>query len=166
MALPKTALPQKWSFNFGRFSIGPHFILFALTLIAVPVLIIAWRSGQDVAKIGPTQGQIAGCPPTLDFAAIKAQLNQQGKDLAFVKIGFHAGPGGNHTGMGEWMRCLDSARVPFFLKSVDVGGPIFEAAQRKATSGVPHTLVYRKCCGAYELPNYNATPLEAARAHW
>lgn len=161
-----TAFPKKWTFNFGRFSLGSHFILFILTLIAVPVLISIWRSGQEVSKIDSSQAQIPGCPPALDFAAIKTQLNQQGKDLAFVKIGFHAGPGGNHTGLGEWIRCLDAARVPLFLKSVDSAGPIFEAVQRKAVSGVPHTLVYRKCCGAYELPNYSATPIDAARSHW
>ena len=63
------------------------------------------------------------------------------EDLAFVKIGFHVGPAGNQDGLGEWMRCLDAAGVPFFLKSADSGGQIFEAAQLKAASGVPHVLV-------------------------
>jgi PKD repeat protein len=109
------------------------------------------------------------CPSTLDFPAIRAQLNQQGEDLGFVKIGFHVGPGGNQNGLGEWMTCLDAAGVPFFLKSVDSAGQIWEAAQLKAASGVPHVLVYRRSTGSgwnWDVPDYNKTPFDAAVEHW
>jgi PKD repeat protein len=113
------------------------------------------------------------CPqvPVPDFEAIRAQLNQQGEDLGFVKIGFHAAPTGNHTGLGNWERCLDAAGVPFFLKSVDSAGHILEAARIKAASGVPHVLVYRKAgIGPggfwYDLPDYSLTPYDAAVLHW
>ena len=114
-------------------------------------------------------GMPPGCPSTLDFPAIRSQLNQQGQDLAFVKIGFHVGPGGNQTGLGKWMECLDAAGVPFFLKSVDAAGSILEAAQLRAASGVPHVLVYRKSVGGginWDVPDYNKTPLDAATEHW
>ncbi|MHC4230880.1 MAG: PKD domain-containing protein, partial [Planctomycetota bacterium] len=109
------------------------------------------------------------CPSTLNFPAIRAQLNQQGEDLGFVKIGFHVGPGGNQSGLGEWMRCLDAAGVPFFLKSADSAGQIWEAAQLKAASGVPHVLVYRKSVGDGwnpDVPDYNLSPYDAAVQHW
>ena len=120
---------------------------------------------------GPAPTTPPNCPPALDFASIRRQLNQQGQDLAFVKIGFHAGPGGNHKGLGEWEQCLDAAGVPFFLKSVDDAGKILEAARLKAASGVPHTLVYRKAGLApdgywYDVPNYSLTPEAAALEHW
>src|SRR3990172_5543850 len=106
------------------------------------------------------------CPSTLDFAAIRAQLNQQGQDLAFVRIGFHVGPGGNQTGLGDWMRCLDAAGVPFFLKSADSAGQVLEGVQLKAASGVPHVLVYRRSGAEYDAPSYNLPPYDAAVVHW
>jgi PKD repeat protein len=87
------------------------------------------------------------CPSTLDFAGLRTEFNQQGQDLAHVKIGFHVAVGGNQNGLGDWMRCLDAAGVPFFLKSADSAGQIWEAVQLKAASGVPHELVYRKSHG-------------------
>ena len=110
------------------------------------------------------------CPSgALDFAAIRADLESQGQDLAFVKIGFHVGPGGNAQGLGEWMRCLDAAGVPFFLKSADSAGQIYEAVQLKAASAVPHVLVYRKSVGSGwnpDVPDYGKTPHDAAVEHW
>jgi PKD repeat protein len=109
------------------------------------------------------------CPTALDFAGLRTQLNQQGQDLAHVKIGFHVAVGGNQNGLGDWMRCLDAAGVPFFLKSADSAGQIWEAAQLKAASGVPHELVYRKSHGDgwdFDVPDYNADPHEEAVRHW
>jgi hypothetical protein len=37
-------------------------------------------------------------------------------ELAFVKIGFHVGMGGNIEGLYEYMEALDAAGVPFFPK--------------------------------------------------
>lgn len=84
--------------------------------------------------------------------------------MAYNKIGFHVGIGGNRTGIGDYMRRLDSARVPFFLKSADEAGVILEAQQLVYASGVPHTLVYRD--SSNDVPNYNLPPAEAARIHW
>ncbi|MGB5888735.1 MAG: PKD domain-containing protein, partial [Thermoanaerobaculia bacterium] len=109
------------------------------------------------------------CPPALDFAAIRTQLNQQGQDLGHVKIGFHVAVGGNANGLGDWMKCLDAAGVPFFLKSADSAGQIWEAVQLKAASGVPHELVYRQSQGDgwnSDVPDYWADPYEEAVRHW
>ncbi len=97
------------------------------------------------------------CNGPCDFAQIKADLNAQGKDIGFVKIGFHVAPNGFQNGLGEWERTLHEHGVPFFLKSVDSAGQIFEAVQLKAASGcidnsrdggtsscVPHQLVFRR----------------------
>ncbi|MFQ5937732.1 MAG: discoidin domain-containing protein, partial [Acidiferrobacterales bacterium] len=113
----------------------------------------------------------AHCPAAENFPAIRAQLNQQGEDLAHVKIGFHVGPGGNQNGLGIWMECLDAAGVPFFLKSADAAGPIWEAARLKAASGVPHVLVYRKSVDGDpgwtpDVPDYSLAPADAAVRHW
>ncbi len=97
------------------------------------------------------------CNGTCDFDQIKANLNAQGQDIGFVKIGFHVAPTGNQRGLGAWEQTLHDAGVPFYLKSVDSAGQIFEAVQLKAASGcvdnsrdggapgcVPHQLVYRR----------------------
>jgi hypothetical protein len=104
--------------------------------------------------------------PTIDFAAVRQNLLAQGHELGFVKIGFHLSVGGNITGLDTWMQRLDAAGVPFFLKSADNAGPIFEAQELAKKSGVPHTLVYRRSGNQYDVPNYSLSPQEAARQHW
>ncbi|MCL4261841.1 MAG: hypothetical protein KJ069_01430 [Anaerolineae bacterium] len=107
--------------------------------------------------------------PTLDFAAIRHELRAQGQEMATVKIGFHVGVGGNAAGLDEWMRRLDEAGVPFFLKSVDNAQPILFAQELKRASGVPHVLVYRKTSGGdydWDVPNYALPPDQAAALHW
>lgn len=104
--------------------------------------------------------------PTIDFRAVRAQLQAEGQDLGFSKIGFHAGVGGNRTGLGEWMRRLDEAGVPFFIKTVDDSGPLVDAQEIVRSSDVPHTLVYRRSGDEYDTPNYDLPPEEAARQHW
>ncbi len=104
--------------------------------------------------------------PTIDFAAVRAQLRAQGQELAFVKIGFHVGVGGNRHGLGEWMRRLDMAGVPFFLKSADDAGPLLEAQEIARASSVPHVLVYRRSGNDYDTPDYSLPAAEAARQHW
>ncbi len=81
-----------------------------------------------------------------------------------VKIGFHVGVGGNRTGIGDWERSLDNAGIPFFLKSVDDAGAIYEAQILAKASGVPHVLVYRNTQA--DTPDYNLSPVDAARVHW
>ena len=104
--------------------------------------------------------------PTLDFAALQQQLQADGQDLAHVKIGFHTSVGGNRHGLEIWMRRLDEAGVPIFLKSVDDAGPLFEAQQLMQASGVPHTLVYRRSGDEYDVPRYDLPPQQAAELHW
>jgi len=116
----------------------------------------------------PTAAPSPTSVPTVDFAAVKADLQAQGQDLAYAKIGFHVSVGGNTEGLDEWMRQLDAAGVPFFLKSADNAEPIYVAQELMRQSGVPHTLVYRKVAGGnhVSVPNYDLPPEEAARQHW
>lgn len=86
--------------------------------------------------------------------------------LDYVKIGFHDGPGGTAKGIVEWMTALDAQGIPFFLKSADDAGTLFQAQQLSKASGVPHVLVFRRSGGDFELPNYNDNPIEAAHEHW
>jgi hypothetical protein len=114
----------------------------------------------------PTDTPVPTPTPTIDFTAVRQQLQANGQELGFVKIGFHTSVGGNRQGLDVWMRRLDEAGVPFFLKSVDDAGPLFEAQQLVQASGVPHTLVYRRSGNEYDVPNYSLSPDEAARQHW
>jgi hypothetical protein len=120
----------------------------------------------------PPPTPVVALPP-IDFAAARQTAQDQGLNLAYTKIGFHTGPGGNASGLGEWMRRLNDAGVPFFLKSADAGGPIFEAQQiMKANEAdgrfVPHTLVFRLTPTKYEAPFYNLSlsPEQAAAVSW
>lgn len=106
--------------------------------------------------------------PTIDFAAVKADLQANGQDIGYAKIGFHVGVGGDTEGLEDWMRDLDAAGVPFFLKSVDNAEPIYFAQELMKESGVPHTLVYRKVSGGnhVSVPNYDVAPEIVAQQHW
>jgi hypothetical protein len=110
--------------------------------------------------------------PPLDAQALAGSIPFPWQ-LGLSKIGFHTGPSGNETGIGDWMRALDAAGIPFFLKSVDHAGTIFEAQEIMKASGVPHTLVYRTSKWGnlgdgydYDVPNYDLPPDEAALIHW
>ncbi|MBK7217993.1 MAG: hypothetical protein IPH95_13325 [Candidatus Promineofilum sp.] len=115
---------------------------------------------------------VAAVPP-IDFAAARTTAQTQGLDIAFTKIGFHTGPGGNAQGLGNYFRKLNDAGVPFFLKSADAAGPIYEAQQlmqanEAAGRNVPHVLVFRLTDARYEAPFYNRalSPEEAAAVSW
>lgn len=92
------------------------------------------------------------------------------------KIGFHTGPGGNPTGIGDWMRALDEAHIPFCLKSADHYGPIFEAQELMKKSNVPHILIFRLSSRAdgdydfdvppYKDPKFVNDPEGGAEKHW
>lgn len=118
------------------------------------------------ATPAPTNTPVPTPTPTIDFQAVRAQLQAGGQDLGFVKIGFHVGLGGNMIGLSDWMRGLDAAGVPFFLKSVDNAGPLVDAQAIAQASGVPHTLVFRRAGDNYDTPNYDLPPAEAANQHW
>jgi len=131
--------------------------------IYLPVVV---NGSPEVAAVlaSPTPAAI----PTLDFAALQAQLQAEGQMLAYNKIGFHAGVNGTMEGLEEWMRRLDAAGVPFFIKTADNAEPVYIAQELMKQSGVPHTLVYRKASGGdfYNVPNYDLPPIEAAQIHW
>ena len=126
------------------------------------------ETNTAVAAASPTPAPSPTPVPTVDFAAVRADLEAQGQQLAYAKIGFHVAVGGNTEGLEEWMRQLDAAGVPFFLKSVDNAEPIYVAQELMRQSGVPHTLVYRKVAGGnhVSVPNYDLPPEEAAQQHW
>lgn len=104
--------------------------------------------------------------PPIDFEAARADAQAQGLDIAFNKIGFHVGLGGNTQGLDAWMEELDAAGVPFFLKSANNAEPLYEAQQIMQTSGVPHTLVYRDARPALDIPAYHLEPSVAAAQSW
>lgn len=100
---------------------------------------------------------------TVDFAAARATLLAQGRELATIKHGFHVTLIEDKTLLDNWMHRLDEAGIPFFLKAVDNAEPLYNAQEMMKKSGVPHVLVYRS---VDDLPNYDLSPQEAARQHW
>ncbi len=87
-------------------------------------------------------------------------------------VGFHTGPGGNMTGIGDYFRRLDDAGIPCVLKSVGNAGPVYELQEIARVSGVPHVLMYRKSGVSgdqsqnYDTPDYDLSPGLAAEKHW
>lgn len=113
----------------------------------------------------PPPDVLSGEPP-LNFDEAEVTLRAQGKELAFNKIGFHAGDRGRWADLVAAMTELDAAGVPFFLKSTDNAQPLYIAQELMRQSGVPHTLVYRRVSGVDNVPNYDADPAAAAAFHW
>ncbi len=112
-------------------------------------------------------------PPTPTYAAsatnwttVQNELQAQGLEMSFNKIGFHTGFGGNTTGLQGMLAEVDAAGVPFFLKSVDDAGHLFYAQQLAQQSGIPHTLVWRRSGVQYDVPNYDLLPEISAQQHW
>ena len=101
--------------------------------------------------------------PTVDFTAVRAELESQGQEIGFVKTGFHVTLPEDREVLDEWMTRLDAAGVPFFLKTVDNAEPLFKAQELMRQSGVPHVLVYRS---TGSVPHYELTPQAAAQHHW
>lgn len=115
------------------------------------------------ATIPPAVAPTATPFPTVDFAAVRSTLQSQGQELAIVKHGFHVTFLEDKSLLDNWMRRLDEAGIPFFLKTVDNAEPLYIAQEMMKKSGVPHVLVYR---ATDDLPDYNLPPQEAARQHW
>lgn len=87
----------------------------------------------------------------------------------YCKVGFHAGVGGNRSGIGDYMRRLDSAGIPFCVKSVHDVGLAVEAAEYARRSGVKHNIVLRFTNpggAANDEPDLNLAPEEAAEVYW
>ena len=83
------------------------------------------------------------------------------------KIGFHTGPGGTPTGIGDFMKELDAEGIPFCIKGTDHAGVVYEGQELAAKSGVPHVLIYRRSgIGTYDTPLYELAAGDAALRHW
>ncbi len=84
--------------------------------------------------------------------------------MTYLRFGFHAGSGGNRTGIGDYFTRLDAAGLPAVLKSVDDYGPVRELL---GLNGAPHAAVFR-CSGIphYDIPDYNLPAQRAANEHW
>ncbi len=122
------------------------------------------EESSDSTKTAPAAAApVPTILPTLDFSAVQAELQASGKDLGFVKMGFHATLLEDREMLNEWMLRLDQAGVPFFLKSVSNAEPLFHAQELMNESGVPHTLVFRSTGGE---PHYELEPELAAQDHW
>ncbi|MDX1614179.1 MAG: hypothetical protein R3300_07695, partial [Candidatus Promineifilaceae bacterium] len=111
--------------------------------------------------------------PPLEVSELAPTLTEQELVLALNKIGFHTGIPCACEGLIDWMSQLDAAGVPFFLKSVDNAGPLWEAQELFfRQSNVSHTLVYRTSTRGrndgydYDVPDYSLPPAEAAADHW
>ncbi|MCA9970325.1 MAG: hypothetical protein KC425_08920 [Anaerolineales bacterium] len=112
----------------------------------------------------------------IDFTAVRAQLQAQGLDLAFSKFGFHAGPGGNPSGLVTSLTQLDAAGVPFVVKSVDTLTGVYEAQMIMRQSSLPHVTIFRRSIvppgelpppsGDPDVPDYDKLPEVAAAEHW
>ena len=97
---------------------------------------------------------------------------------AFNKIGFHTSIGGNPSGIGDHLRTLDKANIPFFIKAADSMTGLFDAQQiikARGNNNIGHTLVFRRSIpgahgqppsGAADVPDYNKEPEAAAADHW
>ena len=88
--------------------------------------------------------------------------------MAYNKIGFHTGPGGNAKNIDVYMQQLDAAGIPFSLKAVDDYGVIHQSL---AFSNADHVRAFRLSNRPnngpqYDTPNYSLPPEEAAVAHW
>jgi len=108
----------------------------------------------------PPPVPMTGTTP-LNWPAIRAGLQAQGQDLAFVKIGFHLGVGGNAVGFGAYLDTLALDGVPVMVKSVDNFGVCADAL----AANPDNVVVFRKT-GALELPNYDLPPEQSAVQHW
>ena len=110
----------------------------------------------------PARPTATPTPEPVDFAAVREELRAGGQDLAYVKIGFHAGPGGNARGLGEYLSGLASAGVPAVVKSVDAYGVCAETLQ----ASPDNVTVFRMSGGGLELPDYERPAGSAAEEHW
>ncbi len=111
----------------------------------------------------PTPAQPPTATPTpLDFSAIRADLQAQGQELAFVKIGFHVGPGGNQAGLDQYLEAMAAAGVPSFVKCADDYTWCLHALNYDPNS----TTVFRLTGSALELPDYTLSAELSAEYHW
>lgn len=92
--------------------------------------------------------------------------------MAFLKInGFHTATTGRTKGIGDFLRDVDAAGVPFFAYCVNGTTSLVDAQSIMRSSDVPHNAVFRRSSYPHtqdgsSVPDYNETPEEAAHKHW
>jgi hypothetical protein len=153
----------------------PGQLEYAPAIFGSPLEITPTPEPTPIPTLGPPlpPPTLVVAMPPIDFEAARATAQAQGLEIAFVKIGFHRGPAGNANGFGDYLRKLNDAGVPFFVKSAAAEGPIYEAQlimkeNEAAGRFVDHTLVYREVGTEFEAPFYNLSlsPEEAAEVSW
>ena len=97
--------------------------------------------------------------------------------IAYNKIGFHTASGGNPNGIGDWLKALDAADIPFCIKAADSMVGLFEAQElvHARNGAIPHVLAFRRSVpaggsrppsGNPDVPDYTKSPEAAAAEHW
>lgn len=85
---------------------------------------------------------------------------------------FHLGPGGNATGLGDYVARLDAAGIPVLIMSADMMPTDFQTVA--ANSSVPHTIIFRRSVpheGSVppsddpDVPRYELSPQAACEEH-
>jgi hypothetical protein len=80
--------------------------------------------------------------------------------------------GGNKNGIGDYMRKLNNAGIPFLMKGTDDAGLCFEGQELGKAKGVDNHLIYRVSKAGqgnvveYDVPDYAKSPKEAAEEHF
>jgi hypothetical protein len=92
--------------------------------------------------------------------------------MAFLKInGFHTGVTGHTDGIGDFLRAVDAAGVPFLAYCADGSTSLYDAQTIMRASSVPHNAIFRRTHfphnqGGSDVPDYTEPPAEAARKQW
>jgi len=92
--------------------------------------------------------------------------------MAFLKVnGFHTGVTGKPDGIGDFLRAVDAAGVPFFAYCASGTTSLIDAQEIMRSSDVSHNAVFRRVRfphnqGGYDVPDYNLEPREAAILQW
>lgn len=92
--------------------------------------------------------------------------------MAFLKInGFHTATTGRTEGLGDFLREVDEAGVPFFAYCADGTTSLLDAQNIMRRSSVPHHAVFRRTHfphnpGGSDVPDYTLDPETAARKQW
>lgn len=85
--------------------------------------------------------------------------------MAYNKVFFH----GAGRGIGDMIRQVDAAGIPFTIKSISNEAWALEGLDVAKASGIKHHIIYRDPApnGANDdHPNYSMPPDESARDHW
>ena len=92
--------------------------------------------------------------------------------MAFLKInGFHTATSGRTQGIGDFLRDVDAAGVPFFAYCADGTTSLVDAQAIMRQSTVPHNAVFRRTNFPHtqdgsSVPDYTEAPEVAARKQW